>query len=98
MGSERVPVRGKYKVRDGVMGGGFFLRWRRSLIRTPSARVEGSHVEDVDTLHLAENFETFETGRLLEIGGDGTGLSSWWEKVVLVVDLCSIVSRMLSGR
>lgn len=51
--------------------------------------VEGGHVEDVDALHLSENLETLETGGLLEIGGDGTGLSTGTVEILLALDLCS---------
>ena len=54
-----------------------------------SAGVEGSHVENVNTLHLSEDFETLETGGLLEIGGNGSGLSTRTEEVVLALDLCN---------
>ena len=41
--------------------------------RSQSVAGQGLHVEDVDALHFAEDFETLETGRLFEIGGDGAG-------------------------
>jgi hypothetical protein len=52
-----------------------------------SACVEGLHVEDVDALHLSEDFETLETGGLVDVGGDGTGLGARGHKVMLVYDL-----------
>jgi hypothetical protein len=52
-----------------------------------SACVEGLHVENVDTLHLSEDFETLETGGLVDVGGDGTGLGTGGHKVMLVYDL-----------
>jgi hypothetical protein len=54
--------------------------------RTETAGVQWPHVEDVDTLHLSENFETLKTGRLLGIGGDGTGLRTGGQKVGLGLD------------
>ena len=51
------------------------------------ARVQGAHVEDVDALHLAEDFETLETGGLFNIGGDGTGSSTGWHEIILGGDL-----------
>lgn len=54
-----------------------------------AAGVEGTHVEDVDTIHLAENLETLQTSSLLEVRGDGTGLSPGAEEVILTLDLCS---------
>lgn len=49
--------------------------------------VQGAHVEDVNTLHLSEDFETLETGGLLEIGRDGTGGGTRSDKVVLSLDI-----------
>lgn len=56
-------------------------------LRTLSACVEGLHVEDVDALHLSEDFETLETGGLVNVGGDGTGLGTRGHQVMLVLDL-----------
>jgi hypothetical protein len=55
--------------------------------RTETAGVQWPHVEDIDTLHLSENFETLKTGRLLGIGGNGTGLRTRGQKVRLGLDL-----------
>lgn len=54
---------------------------------TEARGVERAHVEDVDAVHLAEDFETLETGRLLEVGGDGAGLGTGTEEVGLRLDL-----------
>lgn len=54
-----------------------------------AAGIERAHVEDVNTLHLAEDFETFETGGLLEIGRDGANLGTRAEKIILRADLCN---------
>jgi hypothetical protein len=54
-----------------------------------AACVEGRHVENIDALHLTENLETLETGGLLEIGGDGTGLGTGTVEVILALDLCN---------
>ena len=56
--------------------------------RTDSVRWKRSHVENVNALHLAENFETFETSSLFEIGRDGTRLSTRREQVFFRLDLC----------
>lgn len=53
-----------------------------------AAGVEGAHVEDVDALHLTEDLETLKTSGLLEVGGNGAGLGTGAEKVVLALDLC----------
>jgi hypothetical protein len=60
----------------------------RVLHRSQAGSVEGAHIEDVDTLHLTENLQTLETGRLLEIGRDGTRGGTGTEEVVLALDLC----------
>lgn len=54
-----------------------------------TAGVEGSHVEDVNALHLSEDFQTLKTGGLLEVGRDGAGLATRSDEVVLGLDLCS---------
>lgn len=48
--------------------------------------IEGTHVEDVLALHLAEDFETLETGSLLKVGRDSAGLSTRAEEVVVGAD------------
>lgn len=58
--------------------------------------VEGAHVEDVDALHLTQDLQTLQTGRLLEIGRDGTGLGTGADQVVLALDLCSKEARGVS--
>ena len=50
--------------------------------------VEGPHVEDVDALRLSENFETLQTGGLLEIGGNGTGGGTRADEIVDGLDVC----------
>jgi hypothetical protein len=47
-----------------------------------AAGVEGSQVENVDALHLSENFQTLKTGGLLEIGRDGAGLGTGSDKIL----------------
>lgn len=55
--------------------------------RTPSAGIQGPHVEDIHSLHLAQNLQPLETGRLLEIGGHGTRLTAGREEVVFGGDV-----------
>jgi hypothetical protein len=59
-----------------------------NMIPTSAVGGQGPHVENVNTLHLSEDFETFETGCLFEIGWHGTRLSTRWEKIRLGLDLC----------
>lgn len=49
--------------------------------------IEGPHVEDVNALHLSDEFKTLETSGLLDVGGDGTGLSTGGDEVLLGLDL-----------
>lgn len=63
------------------------------LVEGAAARgVERLHVEDVDALHFAEDFEALETGGLLEVGGDGAGWGARGEEVVLGGDFCGAMS------
>jgi hypothetical protein len=56
---------------------------------TETAGVQWPHVEDVNALHLSEDFETLETGGLLGIGRNRTRLRTGWEKISLGFDLCT---------
>lgn len=49
--------------------------------------IKGTHVEDVNALHLSDELQTLETGGLVEIGGNGTGLGTWSKEVLLGLDL-----------
>lgn len=49
---------------------------------TLPAGIKRLHVEDVNTLHLSEDFETFKTGGLVEICGDGSLRSTGGNEVV----------------
>lgn len=55
----------------------------RALHGSLAAGVEGSHVENVNALHLSEDFQTLKTGGLLEIGRDGARLATGSDEVVL---------------
>lgn len=50
--------------------------------------VERPHVENINALHLAEDFEALKTGRLLEIGGDSARLGTGPDEVVSRPHLC----------
>lgn len=67
----------------------FLLRLFPRLQHTETAGVQGLHVEDVNTLHLSEDFKTLKTGRLLDIRGNGTGLRTRREEIVVALDLYS---------
>lgn len=54
---------------------------------TLAGGIKGTHVEDVNALHLSDEFQTLETGGLLDIGGNGTGLGTRSEEVILGLDL-----------
>lgn len=57
---------------------------------TEARSIKRAHVEDVDTLHLSENFETLETGRLLEVGRDLTGEGTRTEEIGRGLHLCNV--------
>jgi hypothetical protein len=79
MGSFIVPVDCQHcSFSHGVS---FFFR------RTETAGVQWPHVEDVDALHLSEDFETLKTGGLFGIGRHGTGLRTRGKKVGHALDL-----------
>jgi hypothetical protein len=61
---------------------------------TDAAGIQRLHVEDIDTLHLSENFEALETGRLLGIGGNGTRLRTRGQKVVVRLDLVKLLEAV----
>ena len=61
-------------------------------VRTCPAGVEGRHVEDVDALHLSQDFEALQPGGLFEVGGDGAGRSAGGHEVVFVFDFCVALS------
>lgn len=54
--------------------------------------IQGLHVEDVNTLHLAQNLQTLDTSGLLQVGGDGAGLGTGSHEVVDGLDVCSCTS------
>ena len=58
------------------------------LLHTETAGVQWPHVENVNALHLSENFQTLKTGGLLDIRGNGTGLRTRGKKVGITLDLC----------
>lgn len=63
--------------------------------------VQRAHVENVNTLHLAQNFQTLQTGRLLEVGGDSAGSGTRAEQIFASLDLCTIdtmLAAFLSSR
>lgn len=60
---------------------------------TLAGGIQGTHVEDVDALHLSDELETLETGGLEVVGRDGTGLGTRGNQVILDLDLCSDENR-----
>lgn len=53
----------------------------RSELCTFPTGIQRFHVEDVNALHFAEDFETLEAGGLVEIGGDGAGFGTRGKEV-----------------
>ena len=61
----------------------------RAQAHTLPAGVQRPHVKHVGSLHLAEDFETLETGGLLDIGGHGTGLgTAGGEEILFAREFC----------
>jgi hypothetical protein len=89
MGSSIVPVLHQHHITPRIArtrAKSSFLVILGVASRTETAGVQWPHVEDVDTLHLSENFETLKTGRMLGIRGNGTGLRTRGQKVLLGLD------------
>lgn len=63
-------------------------RLRRDKLPTLPRGIQRPHVENVIALHLAQQFQTLQTGRLVEIRRDGAGLGTRSEQIVLSLDLC----------
>jgi hypothetical protein len=55
---------------------------------TLAACIQRSHVENVHALHLSQNLQSLQTGRLLQIRGDGSYSCSGTEEVGFALDLC----------
>lgn len=66
----------------------------RKVFCTFSASIQRFHVEDVNALHFAENFETFEAGRLVKVGGDGAGFGAGGKEVIHCSDICAAEGRV----
>ena len=60
---------------------------RRDCCTFPT-RIQRLHVEDVDALHFAEDFEPLEAGGLVEVGGDGARFGARGEQVFFRSDIC----------
>lgn len=72
--------------------------FRQRFIPTSSRRVQRPHVENVDALHLSENFQTLETGGLFEVGRDSTGGGTGANQVLFGPDLCKFISSQQMRR
>ena len=90
MGSASVPGKergGGLRVERREEGG-----WggrRRGLDHTETGSVKRLHVKNVDPLHFSENLQSFETGGLFEVGGDGARFGARADQVLRVADFCS---------
>lgn len=62
---------------------------------TFAGSIQWLHVEDINALHLSQDFETLESGRLLEIGGDGPWRSTGANEIFFGLDFCILLSRQL---
>lgn len=57
---------------------------------TLSRSVQGPHVENVNALHFTDEFETLETGGLVDVRGDSSGLGTGGHQVFFGFDFCDI--------
>ncbi len=62
-------------------------RWRDAS-RTFAGSIQRLHVEDVNALHLAQDLQPLQPGRLLEVGRHGADGGARSDEVLLVLDLC----------
>jgi hypothetical protein len=62
-------------------------------LHTLSGSIEGSHVEDVNALHLSDKFQTLKTGGLLDVRRDGAGLSTRSNEVLFTLDICKVIIK-----
>jgi len=60
--------------------------------RTFAGSVQWLHIENVNALHLPQNFESLQTSRLLQVRGNRANCCSGANEVRLVLDLCVPVS------
>jgi len=61
-------------------------------VHTPAASIQRLHIEDIHSIHLAQDLESLQTRALLEVGRDGTWRSSRCEEVRFVLNLYSSIS------
>jgi len=59
--------------------------------------IQWLHVENVDSLHLTQDFETLQTGGLLEIGWYGTWGGTRADKILLGLDLIERLDLLLDA-
>lgn len=55
---------------------------------TLARSVQWLHVEYIDALHLSQDFQSLETGGLVQVGGNGTGLTTGRQQIVHALDFC----------
>lgn len=85
MGSSRVPTQHSQRLDARICR--VEVVW---CMPTLARCVQWLHVEDIDALHLSQNFQSLETSGLVEIGGDGTGLTTGRLKVAIALDICAV--------
>lgn len=56
---------------------------------TLAGGIQRAHVEDINALHLSDELQTLKTSGLDVVGGDGTGLGSRGNQIILDLDLYS---------
>jgi hypothetical protein len=74
MGSFSVPIFQPIRLSNGTQIEEFMCRILYA--HTDAIRWERSHIKDINSLHLSQDLKTFETSRLFEISGDGSGFGT----------------------
>lgn len=80
-----------HNIRPCICANGLFLPLAILASRTETAGVQWPHVEDIDALHLSEDFQTLQTGGLFGVGRNGTGLRTGGKQVSLARNLYAII-------
>jgi hypothetical protein len=67
-----------------------FYSWRR--IRTFARSIQWLHIKNINALHLPQNLESLQSGRLLQVRGHRCDCCSGTDEVCLILDFCVPVS------
>ena len=60
---------------------------------TFSGSIQRLHIKNIDSLHLSQDFKSLETGRLVKVGGDGSGDCTGTDEIGFALDFCMCVCK-----